>query len=349
MAQSIVGVDIGSSTVRAAEVRRSGRGRQTLVGFFEVPLPEGAVSRGEVLEPNTVAAALKQLWAKGRFRSKNVVLGMGNQRVLARDVSVPSMPIERIRESLPFHVQELLPVPVADALLDFYPISETQGENGLMANGLLIAAVKDAVLGNIKAVQLAGLTPVDVDLIPFAITRALLQRDEIEGTTAVIEIGANTTSVVIAQKGVPQFVRIIPAGGDDLTAALRDRLEIEHAEAEKLKRMRGLNTTVTSDLDRRHAEIIFQVTSELLNSLRNTINYFMNTRPQNPVAQIVLTGGGAKLEGLPDALGELTRIPVLMADPFTSIGLGRSLRADELRASQSALTVSLGLALGSAA
>jgi type IV pilus assembly protein PilM len=159
-----------------------------------------------------VAAALKQLWSAGGFKSTDVILGMGNQRVLARDLTVPKMSLARIRESLPFEVQEMLPVPVAEAVLDFYPIAETTGENGPMVRGLLIAAVKQAVLANVNATQLAGLTTVDVDLIPFALSRVLLSRPGVVGTVALVDIGASTTSVVIATDGVPQFVRIIATG-----------------------------------------------------------------------------------------------------------------------------------------
>ncbi|MCY7287227.1 MAG: pilus assembly protein PilM, partial [Cryobacterium sp.] len=112
MATSVVGIDIGSSSVRAVEVADPGKAMPTVLRYFEVPLPDGAVSRGEVLEPNTVAAALRQLWSDGRFKSRKVILGMGNQRVLARDLTVPKMSLARIRQSLPFEVQEMLPVPV---------------------------------------------------------------------------------------------------------------------------------------------------------------------------------------------------------------------------------------------
>lgn len=346
---SIVGVDIGSATLRAVEVENADKARPTLVRHFEVPLPEGSVSRGEVLEPNTVAAALKHLWSQGGFKSKNVVLGMGNQRVLARDLSLPKMSRERIRETLPFQVQDMLPVPVADALLDFYPFSESVGENGPMLNGLLIAAVKDAVLGNVKATEFAGLTTVDVDLIPFALTRVLLTRPKLAGVVALIDIGANTTSVVIAKDGVPQFVRIIPTGGSDLTQALRSGLEIELAEAEELKCRLGLAKQVTSIEEHRAVEIIYQVTSELLTSIRNTVNYFVNTRPQDPARELVLTGGGAHLPGLSEALSEMARLPVVFGDPFATIALSRSLDAENLRTNRSALAVALGLALGSAA
>lgn len=349
MARSIVGIDIGSTSIRAVELGDPHKPRPTLLRHYEVPLPDGAASRGEVLEPNTVAASLRRLWHQGGFKSKEVVLGMGNQRVLARDLTVPRMSQIRIRESLPFHVQDMLPVPVADALLDFYPVSEEVGDSGPVVNGLLVAAVKEAVLGNVKAVTLAGLTAVDVDLLPFAVSRALVTRTGQRGTVALIDIGANTTSVVVLTDNVPQFVRIIPAGGAELTQALRAGLEVEPGEAERIKATIGLAKQVSSPQEQQAVEIIYRVTGELLTSLRNTVSYFINTRPTTPVDHVVLTGGGAQLPGLADALGEMTRLPVAVGDPFHAVALSRHLDATVLRQNKSTLSAAVGLALGSAA
>lgn len=349
MAASVVGVDIGTASIRAVEVTEVSKPRPQLARFHEVTLPEGAVSRGEILEPNTVAAAFRQLWAEGKFTSKRVTLGMGNQRVLARDLAVPKASIQQIRESLPFAVQDMLPVPVSDALLDFYPMQEVQGENGPMINGLLIAAVKDAVLGNVKAVELAGLHPLGVDLIPFALCRVLVGRTPTPETTVVIDVGANTTSVVISTGVSPQFVRIIPTGGAVLTDALSTALEIPVQEAETLKRRLGLATEAHSPDEQRAIEIIYSVTGELLNSLRNTINYYANTRPGEAVSRIVLTGGSSRLPGFAEAIGEMTRLAVAPGDPFAGVGLSRKLDADQLRERRSSLAVALGLALWRAA
>ena len=349
MSTSVVGIDIGSVAIRAVELKDAGKAKPTLLRYSELPLPAGAVSRGEVIEPNTVSSVLKRLWSTGGFRSKNVVIGMGNQRVLARDLTLPKMSQTRIREALPYQVQEMLPVPVNEAMLDFYPVSEGMTDSGPVVHGLLIAAIKEAVLGNVRAVEKSGLTTTGVDLIPFALARVLLRNGNSTGTVAIVDIGASATTVIIASNGVPQFLRIIPAGGDDLTTALAQRLEIETVQAEGLKRGIGLRTRVEDPQYQRPMEIINEVTSELLGSARNTLDYFSQSRPDAPVERIFLTGGGANLDGLPDALAELTRTPVVPADPFASLAISKSLKPDQLHINQSAILVALGLALGSAA
>ena len=274
---------------------------------------------------------------------------MGNHRVLARDLAVPKASMKHIREALPFQVQDMLPVPVADALLDFYPISESDGENGPQINGLLIAAVKEAVLGNVMAAEIAGLTPVEVDLIPFALSRAIHRGANTDGAVVQVDVGAGTTSVVITIAGVPQFVRLIPTGGDDLTQALVVRLTIDAEQAEALKKSLGLAQAGASPEHHGAVNIIREVTTELLNSLRNTVNYFTNTRDHLTVTRIVLTGGGAQLGGFADALGEMTRLPVVAPESTGSVALGRGVDADQLKQTRGAFLVALGLALGSKA
>ncbi|MDR6610627.1 type IV pilus assembly protein PilM [Leifsonia sp. 1010] len=349
MVNRIVGVDIGTTSLRAVEIEGPDKAKPLFAGYAIVPLPPGAVDRGEVVEPNTVAQCLRQLWTKGKFKSRTAVLGMGNQRVLVRDLTVPYATRERIRETLPFQVQDMLPLPVSDALLDFYPVAESQSDTGPVLTGLLVAAVKDAVLGNVRATEKAGLRATDVDVIPFALARVLATRAQLGGTYALVDIGAATTNVVIVKDGVPQFVRIIPAGGADLTTALQSTLQVDAETAERQKREFGLLRRVESQEERAVSDVLVQTVGELLTSLRNTVNYYVNTRPEDRVEGIVLTGGGSLLAGLPEALAEMSRIPVHAGDPFRVVGLTRKVSAEALRIDRPSLSVALGLALRRAA
>ena len=343
MASSIVGVDIGTDSIRAVEVIGVGK-KPVVIRHFELELPEGAVRSGEVVEVNTVSNRLKQLWTAGKFRSNNVVLGVGSPKVLVRDLSVPKLAARELKASLPSYVQDMLPVPVADALLDFYPTSESETDGARVVNGLLVAAVKESVLANVKAVQGAGLSVVGVDLIPFALTRMQSQ----PGLIAYVDVGARTTNVIVVSNGVPQFVRIIATGGYDLTHALSQRLEIDLPQAEQLKLSLGLGTAGVAPQNLPAVQIMREVTAELLNSLRNTLAYYANTRPNEPYIGIAVSGRGANLLGFTDALSEITRIPVVIADPFTKIAPPKGLAELPTR-DRHTYNVALGLALGSAA
>ncbi|WP_168626192.1 MULTISPECIES: type IV pilus assembly protein PilM [unclassified Cryobacterium] len=344
MPKRIVGLDIGQTMLRAVELEDPDKARPKVVRYREVAIPEGVVDAGEVIETNTVATLLRRLWIDAGFKTKEVAIGIGNQKVLARDLTIPRQSRALIRESLPMHVQDLLPVAVDDALMDFYPISEGQGEHGPVLTGLLVAAVKSGIEANIAALKEAGLSPVDVDLIPFAMQRAV--GTTTPETSALIDIGAVTTNIVLVTGGVPQFVRIIPIGGDAITRGLAAQLEVDVTEAESLKRTIGMDPAGITAEQQQIARAVFELSGELLYSIRNTLNYFANSRPNVQIGRITLTGGGARLRGIIAVLAEMTRTPVDFGNPFQKVGTARGYQAPE-PAVAATMAVSVGLALGS--
>src|SRR3954449_12615448 len=124
-----VGLDIGTSGVRAAELSLGKHGA-TLERFAQVALPAGAVRDGEVADSDVVADAIKQLWTSAKFSSKKVVLGVANQKVIVRQVDLPWLPESELRQSLAFQVQDFIPIPVEQAVLDFHTVEETVSEDG---------------------------------------------------------------------------------------------------------------------------------------------------------------------------------------------------------------------------
>lgn len=349
MAGGVVGVDIGSSLLRAVEIDDAAKARPVVLRAHEVPLPEGSVKRGEILEVHTVASAFKRLWASGGFRSKDVALGIGGQSVIVRDLAVPRMPLAQIKESLPFQVQDLLPVPVNDAVLDYYPINEGQSESGPVVNGLLIAAFKQAVTVNVTAATMAGLNPVSMDLLPFAMTRLHSLSGPTNGYAVHMNIGANATSIVIVQAGVPLFVRIVPAGGDDATRAVMSRLSVPRERAESLKRDLGLTSPGATDEERIAAEVIHEATSELLTAVRNTLAYFAGVRTGVVFDHLSVAGGATRMRGFASALAESTRISVVPVNPVAGVSLSRSLKNNATDENLQSWITAIGLAAGSAA
>jgi type IV pilus assembly protein PilM len=346
MGKTVVGVDIGVSSIRAVEVSNYGGVKPAIVRMAEQPLPENAVRRGEVMEPGTVSTALKRLWSTGGFKSKDVVLGIGGQRVFAREVSLPRAPIAQLRESLPFQVQELLPVPVSDVFMDFYATHEEDGEQGPQVAGLLVAGLRDSINTKVDAAMRAGLRPVHVDLVPFALSRAILPYRSARGCDVIVAIGAATTHVVVVDNGIPQFVRMIAAGGDDITQGLATRLQWTPLDAERAKRAIGMGSSLMRAEDRPALEVIYEFAGELLANIRSTINYYTSAHAADPVQRILLTGGGGDLSGLASALGELTQLPVTKTDPLAGFTAPRGRRDGARREDLDAYTTAFGLALG---
>jgi len=349
----VIGLDIGTTHVRAAEVvfGTGGRGanaQPTLVRYGEVALPPGAVRDGEVDDQGTVAAALRHLWASTKFPSRDVNIGVGNQRVVVRELDLPWMPLAQIRASLPFQVQELLPMSTDEALLDYYPTGELNGPSGRLVHGMLVAATKDTVRSNVLAVESAGLRPMMVDLNPFALMRAIVRGDLVERTVAVVDIGARVTQVVIAAHGMPQFVRMLPSGGQNVSDAVASALGVSGSDAENVKREVGIGYAVGPDLAAA-AEAVNSVVRPLIEAVRNTFVYYAGNHPGAGIDVVVLTGGGSHLPGFGQYLSSASRLPVTIGDPLAAIKVARAVASDELTRQSSLMALPLGLAFGVAA
>src|SRR3954452_9126695 len=235
-----IGLDIGTSVVRAVELSY-GRGGITLERFGQLVLPPGAVLDGQVVDTEAVTETLRKLWSATRYSHKRVVLGVANQRVIVRQLELPWLPRAELRASLPFQVHDLLPIPVDQAVLDFFPTEElTDSSGGRTYKGLLVAGARETVLANVSAAEQAGLRVEAVDLTPFAVLRSLGRQTgaQVE-TEALIDIGARVTNIVVHSAGVPRFVRILLVGGQDVPDAVAGRRGVSNFEAEALKQQPG--------------------------------------------------------------------------------------------------------------
>ncbi|MET0811886.1 MAG: pilus assembly protein PilM [Microbacterium sp.] len=314
--KTVVSLEITEESVRALEVTLGPN--PTLVAYGDVPLPAGAAKDSEVLDVDAVAVALQQLWAQSGITSRKVVLAVGNRRILVREYAAPHLPLDQIKAALPYQVQDLLPVPVNQAVLDFYPIGE---ENG-MVNGLLVAAVSETMEDLVAAAVKAKLYVESIDLVPFGLARAVQRMANAHEAAAVFHIGDHTTYVVIAIDGVPRFVRIVPA--DVRTTATESRTTVEVLEAEPVEVAVVSEANGRSSLRVRaaaaredataHDEEDFASVSELANRLRSTLAFFAGRPGALPVAQVFVSGAGAANAALIPALQSALNRPVRVVD-----------------------------------
>ena len=346
MAKSVLGLDIGSRTVHVAEVS-SARGGERIENFGGVELPTDAVREGEIIDSAAVSSAIEELIASTGIKQKNVLLGVANQRVVVRQIDLPWMEEQELRDSLRFQVQEYIPIPVEDAELDFYTLEEYQGEgDARMLRLLLVAAHKEMVSNHIAAASNAGLRPVGVDLNPFAVLRSVGGESALdEGTSEVlVDVGAGVTNILIHDNGVPRFVRILVLGGEDITSALTGVMNVDHAEAERVKKERSLDAPGDDEAGR----VIRDRAEQFVDEVRSSLDYYQAQMGSTRMARVVLTGGGSLLGGLPDRLADALRLPVEVGDPFDRYETGSnvSLDAEQLRQVGPVLATAIGLGLG---
>jgi type IV pilus assembly protein PilM len=348
--RSVVGLDIGTSCVRAAELSL-GKAAPKLERFGQVALPVGAVRDGEVIDVEIVAGALKKLWAEVHFSSKRVALGVANQKVVVRQVDLPWMEYNELRKALAYQVADMIPMPIEQAILDFYPVEEFTNEAGeRMLRVLLVAAARDMVFLALDAVQRAGLKPVSVDLSPFAIIRALADHDHLgldSQAEALVDIGAKVTNIAVHQGGVPRFVRILLMGGGDLTEAVAERMGVPLEQAEIAKQQLGIPSTTAERDGHPAARAIEASAGALIEEIRGSLDYYLASPGAVPIRRVVVAGGGSKLSNLAARLATATRLPVELASPMASLRMGKTgLSEDQLAHIDALVSVPVGLALG---
>jgi type IV pilus assembly protein PilM len=348
MAQVRIGVDVGSTGVRAAELAMR-RVPPQLVRVAQVPMPEGGVSNGEIRDASLVAEALKELWSRGKFRSRDVVLGVANQRVVVREVSLPWLSDKELRESLPFQVQEFVPIPVEEAVLDFHVLEEFEREGRRMVRILLVAAQKGMIQQIVKAAEAAKLRPIGLDLVPFAIVRSV---GSIEGSglagseggdEAIVDIGADTTSICVHAWGVPRFVRILPSGGRDVTEAVARAIGVTEEEAELIKR--NGEAGLAPDKHEQATQAAVSRAAAFADDIRSSLDFYQSQMPGAKIGRVLLTGGGSKLEGLQRMLVDRFPADVAEGRPFHRVSPALDMSESAMAEAEPLLAVAVGLAL----
>ena len=342
---SVIGLDIGSSAVRAVQIAVGGRGPATLEKIGQVALPAGAVRDGEVADAATVAEAVRTLWSRYKLKGKRVALGVANQQVVVRQVDLPYLPEAELRQSLQFSVQEHIPIPVDQAILDLHVLEHFETEAGQRySRVLLVAAQKDMVSALVDVVTQAKLTPVLLDLDAFAVLRSLAPG--IPGAPSagqlLVDVGAGVTNIVVVEAGAPRFVRILLMGGNDITEGVAAALGIDPEEAEARKLAYDPDAA-----DPQLTRALRERADRFVDEIRGSLDYYRAQAESSPVEQVVMSGGGAQLRGLQEALEDALRLPIDRGHPMQQLRIGKvGLVPEQLVEAEPYLAVAIGLALG---
>jgi type IV pilus assembly protein PilM len=358
VARTRIGVDVGSTAVRVAEVAVGDV--PVVVRAAQVPLPPGAVEAGEVRQPEVVADALKNLWSQSGVKGKQVYLGVGNQRVVVREVSLPWLPEKELRDSLGFQVQEFIPMAAEDAVLDFDPLGEMDQGGRRMQRILLVAANKAMVGALVEAALAARLDPQGVDLTPFAAVRAIGSGDESldlesQGDEAVVDVGAHVTSICVHDRGITRFVRILPSGGRDITIAIARGLGLDDDVAEALKRGEPIVPPPPEEAGAQEPpelpgpdevrRVALSRAGSFVDEIRSSLEFYAAQVPGARIARVVVTGGGSRLEGFLELLQERIPVEVDRGKLFERVKSELDLSPEAAAEAEAVLAVAVGLAL----
>jgi len=341
MGERHVGVDIGSFGVRAAEVSVDA-GVPVLHRFAQITLPPGSVEHGEIVDGPAVTEAIKQLWSKGGFKTRNVVVGISSRDVKVRQAEVAALAPNELRGALRYETQDVIPFAGDDSLVDYLTLDRFTRDGVDMLRVLVVAAPRQRVDEAVAVLTAAGLRVAGVDLTPFALVRALASSRDPGRGEVIVSVGSSLTSVVVHAGGVPQMVRTTAGGGGGISDALADQLSVPFEQAEALKR----SGPVTGPGGAQVAAVIDREIDALVGDVIGSVDYFVAQAAGVEVSRIVLTGAGSLVPGLRERIATEARRPVVPADALANVSLGRTkLSPEQLVAATSTLAVPIGLAL----
>ena len=356
-----VGIDIEQASMVGAQIR-TGRQGNTLTAVSARALPDGLMFEGEVVDIDGLAEELKTFWKAAGFTGKRFSVGIANQKIVVRTMEFPIIDPKELRAAIEFQAQEAIPIPLNEAILDFQVLSTTLDE-GEGAGGrqqvLIVAAQRDMIDQFMQVAKKAGLTIDGIDLQAFALMRSVappvafvdLGAPQADGASALINIGAGISNIVVASGGTPRFTRVVNLGYETLVQAVMQNRGLTHQEADMLRLTVGLSGSApaAADLETTTVNEVHQVFDSTCESfadeIRRSIDYYHSLQQDAPIARILLSGEGALTRNMPDYLAAALHLQVALGNPLQFIAENKSkLPQQELELIAPRLAIALGLA-----
>ncbi len=343
-AESLVGLDIGSSAVKSVTLRRMSRGREAAAVGSE-PMPRGSIVDGDIVDRDVVTDVIRQAFDRNRIRTRRVVTAVSGNAVIVKRVTLPLMDEDDLAESIRWEAEQYIPFDVKDVNLDYQVLQAgSDAANRASMDVLLVAAKKDKIADYTDVILRAGGVPVVVDVAAFALQNAFEINYGIDAArvTMLVNAGANGMNINIVEGGQSLFTRDISLGGNAYTEALAAELGLSFDDADRLKRGQSVDGAGPEDAD----PIVGTITEHLLLEIEKTFDFFKATAATGRIDELVVSGGSAGIRGFLPALETRFAIPVSPFDPFRRIaadpGKKSGQRHRELGAS---VAVAVGLAL----
>ena len=338
----VVGLDIGSSAVKAIELKKSGRGfKVTAIGVE--PVPPDSIVDGAIIDAGAVTDAVRRLLQGPRFKAKDVVASLSGSSVIVKKISLPVMSEADLAESITWEAEQYIPFDIADVNLDYDILTPAAQRQGTM-DVLLVAAKKDKIADYTGVVTSVGKRAVVVDVDAFALQNAFETNytDAAGKVVALINAGASAININLVQDGTSLFTRDVSLGGNAFTEAVQKELGLPFEGAEDAKRGLPVEGVRPEDV----APVLSAVMENVLLEIEKTFDFFKATSANDRIDRVVVSGGASLVEHFDGALRERLGCEVERFDPFRNVPIDPAALQGAAAADYAPVcAVALGLAL----
>jgi type IV pilus assembly protein PilM len=338
----LVGLDIGSSAVKAVELTKSKKGYE-LASFAFEPLGPDAVVDGAIMDASAVADGIKKSFLAGKFKPRSVATGVSGHSVIVKRVIVPAATPNDVERSIQWDAEQYIPFDITEVNLDYQVVGPgvTAAEEAGM-EVVLVAAKKDKIQNHTNVITLAGKDPEIVDIDAFALQNVFETNYSVSPNTtvALLNIGASLMNINITKGGMPLFIRDVSVGGHQYTDILQKELQLNFQEAEDLK----LGKTEGSEVEMVQP-LLESITEMLITEVQKTFDFFRETYPSESIGQVLISGGTSQMHGLAERIQATFGCPTGVLDPFRSISISPKLDSANVMLHGPSLAVAVGLAV----
>ncbi len=305
-ASQLVGVDIGTASIKICVVNRTKEGTYTCSKMISKSYDEDLLHDGNIVDRILVAQELRSLFDTNGITINTAASALSSYSVITKRVNMPFLEKEALENSIQLEVENIIPFPLKDIYYSYYTMGMDEEKENMM-NLLIVAAKKEIVDGYIKTFELAKLDLEILDVDIFAVTNLIEQiyRPK-DFSILAVDIGASVTNIAITKDVNIEFTREILIGGKYITneIARLQRISYKEAEEEKYYGTGG------------SSEVLQEFVANISSEINKTVNFYVATKPRETVGKVYLTGGSALVPGLKEQIEKEVAIPVEFLDPF---------------------------------
>jgi type IV pilus assembly protein PilM len=341
--KGLVGLDIGSSAIKAVELKAGGKGgsEYQLVNIGIEPLPPEAIVDGAIMDSGSVIDAIQRLFSAQKIKTADIATSVSGNAVIVKKISLPQMSPEELAESIHWEAEQYIPFDIQDVALDYEVV---EGGTGGNMDVLLVAVKKDKISDYTSVISQAGKSPQIVDVDVFALQNCHEINYGVDSgrVIALLNVGASIMNINIVKGSQSVFNRDIAVGGNQYTDAIQKDLNLSFDQAETLKRGGRVDGAAPESLP----PILQAVSENIALEIQKTFDFFKATSSEDRIDQIYLSGGTAKIPGLQELLADRFETPVEVLNPFNSVTYNpRDFDPDFIAEVGSSAAIAVGLAV----
>ena len=337
--QALVGLDIGSNTVKLAEMETSNKSHRLVNWGVSQPLAEAIVD-GEIMDRQLVVDAIGNLLESRGIQARNVVAAVSGRAVIVKRIIMNKLSAEDAHQAVIWEAEQHVPYDINDVSLDFEILGPAPNDPKQM-QVLLVAAKKDMVMSFSDLIREAGLNPLIVDVDSFAAQNALEANYSLgpDDVVATLNVGSEITNINITQGGVPYFTKDIQLGGQTFVEAAQRKFNLSQTEAAAA--VRGESTSAVEI-----TPVIESACEGLATAIERAQAYLRTAGEAGALSRIMLCGGAALTPALPEFLGRRFGVSCEIANPLSRVVYDPALFAgQDVMKVAPVLTVAIGLAM----